>query len=393
MQERAWKTRRQTLDGVLTIVAQQGLAGVTHRAVARTAGVSLAATTRHFTTKESLVAELSEMLRDDYLADFRRLEASIRRGAAPTVTTLEELALRVARNALTAGRKRAIAWCELMLQGGRSPEGRRRAREWYARIDELWSGIGAALPERQADMPPEMAVDLTVGLQILLHPLRAAPTEIAAVLSGQTHILAYLDGRPTDLPTPPQGGAGTRDQIVEATIGILVREGPQAVTYRAVAELSGLSRSAPAYHFPSLETLLEAAQLALFRRAKDRYREAFHAFNRARIDCEHLVDLTTAISFSETMLHLDENLAFYALWLRAAENDALRTAVLEALTDQQWAWTSALHRARGAPPPARAPLFMQALFVGKLIRAIAAGRDIGTMAHARIHFAAVAHCT
>src|SRR5262249_59005138 len=55
--ERGAAKRRRILEATLAIVGREGAGAVTHRAVAREAGVPLAATTYYFSSRHDLLAE------------------------------------------------------------------------------------------------------------------------------------------------------------------------------------------------------------------------------------------------------------------------------------------------------------------------------------------------
>ena len=55
------QTRRAILDATLRILRDHGLAELTHRAVAKEAGVSLALTSYHFSTKDNLISEALDL--------------------------------------------------------------------------------------------------------------------------------------------------------------------------------------------------------------------------------------------------------------------------------------------------------------------------------------------
>jgi DNA-binding transcriptional regulator YbjK len=55
------RTRRAILDATLRILRDHGLAELTHRAVAKEAGVSLALTSYHFSTKDNLISEALDL--------------------------------------------------------------------------------------------------------------------------------------------------------------------------------------------------------------------------------------------------------------------------------------------------------------------------------------------
>ena len=135
-------------------------------------------------------------------------------------------------------------------------------------------------------------------------------------------------------------------------------------------------------------SLLEAAQTTMFERAKARYREGIGAVAVADMDRARLVDLTTTIFFRELLEFARENVGYYSVWMGAAQDAELRAAVSSALLDQQNAWTRRLAAvSAGGAVAAGAPLQLQALFVGKLIRGTVAQLDTTDLSHSRQDFA------
>jgi AcrR family transcriptional regulator len=54
-------------------------------------------------------------------------------------------------------------------------------------------------------------------------------------------------------------GAASRDRILEAATGVIGAGGPSSITHRAVAEAAGVPLARVAYHFPTIDDLLEAS--------------------------------------------------------------------------------------------------------------------------------------
>jgi DNA-binding transcriptional regulator YbjK len=328
-----------------------------------------------------MIREVSEVVLADYLEGLERVYGRIETGEDHRDTTLSGLLERATLNLLTRDRDRSLAWCELMLHGGRSEEGRTIAERWFSEIDRVWGDIGHALGESpDATM---IAADLAVGYLFLLHPLHLPGSDLQQLISGEKMVfdnpLATLPVKVPDVEMPEPGAA----KILEAAVEQLVNEGAQSVTYAGVSERAGLSRSAPSYYYDSVGAMLEAAQFALFRRAKDRYRAGFRALDGRVLKVDRMADLTAAIFTSEALQHADENLAFYSVWVRASARAKLRPVILAALNDLQHAWVRSME---GVGVSRRCALKMHALFVGKLVRALAAGVDIRRMALAREHF-------
>lgn len=400
VQDRAVATRGKITDGAIEVLARSGVAGLTHRAVVRAAGVSLAATTYHFDTKSDIITEASRILLDGYLTAFRRLVERMDAGAETNLRSLDDLVVRVVINAISRQRIRSLAWCELVLHGGRSVEGRALAHAWYEQFDAIWLAIAERIGPIPATARARAAVDLAVGLTFLLHPLALDAETAAGLLAGSVdaevllaEIADNLDRGASDAGATraiaPLRGEERRDQIVEAAINTLIEEGAAGVSYRSVAQRAGMVRSGPSYYFPTIDGLLQTAQRALFERAKDRYRSGLAAPPSSELDEDRMLDLTTAIYFREALEFVRQNVGYYSAWLGAAQNRSLRPMVAAALLDQNRAWARRITLVSGRIPHRTTPLRMQAIFLGKLVRAMAAGVSLDDLSHVRVDFAAV----
>ncbi|MFD5831262.1 TetR/AcrR family transcriptional regulator [Lentzea sp. NPDC060358] len=118
---RGEKKRRAIIEATLRVIERDGIAGVTHRSVAREAGVPTTAPTYYYATLDDLlIATLlwsAEVLCDDML----QIVAS--GGSA------REIAGVIAR-AVDENRGRTLAEYELYLLAGRRPELKAAARRW-----------------------------------------------------------------------------------------------------------------------------------------------------------------------------------------------------------------------------------------------------------------------
>ena len=390
LQDRTLRTRARIVDGAVAVLAQAGVAGLTHRAVAKAAGVSLAATTYHFATKADILAETSRVQLAGYLDAFRRFGGRLGDGREG-IGSFDDLVLRVVLNALGRERTRSLAWLELALHGGRSHSSRALAQDWYAELDAIWADICVGLQGSPRAEEASAAVDRAIGLTFLLQPLALDETVARALLTGASDI-AGLAGAQTAAP-PADADAGgrnaeARERIVGAAIDILIEDGAGAISHGAVARRAGMARSGPSYYFPAIGALMRVAQMALFERAKARYRAGFGTLAAADIGEARLVDVTTAIYFREVLEFSGENIGYHSAWLSAAHDAGLRPVVLAALLDQHRAWLRRLEAIPAARPSPAAPLMLQAVFVGKLIRAVAAGAGMPALSRARDDFAA-----
>ena len=172
-----------------------------------------------------------------------------------------------------------------------------------------------------------------------------------------------------------------------AAIVIIVEEGTAGISFGRIADVSGMVRSGPNYYFATIDELLAAAQTALFERAKARYRAGLGSLKAADIDESRLLDLTTAIFYREALEFGKENIGHYSVWMSAAQNPSVRPAVASSLLDQHRAWMKRIALVSGREPDATVVMRMQALFIGKLIRAIAASVDVTDLSRARDDFA------
>ncbi|HUQ57558.1 TetR family transcriptional regulator [Lentzea sp.] len=118
---RGEKKRRAIIEATLRVIERDGIAGVTHRSVAREAGVPTTAPTYYYATLDDLlIATLlwsAEVLCDDML----QIVAS--GGSA------REIAEVIAK-AVDENRGRTLAEYELYLLAGRRPELKAAARRW-----------------------------------------------------------------------------------------------------------------------------------------------------------------------------------------------------------------------------------------------------------------------
>jgi DNA-binding transcriptional regulator YbjK len=395
LQNRTLVTRGKIADGAFRVLALDGVAGLTHRAVARAAGVSLAATTYHFDSKPHIIEDASRILLDAYLAAFRRMAARIAGGDRMGLQRLDDLVVRVVLNALGRDRIRSLAWSELMLHEGRKSEGRALAQRWYDELDLVWHEIARLIEPGVSRRRVGAAIDLVVGSTFVLHPLGLQRSTIVDLLVGRRDLepslarRTRLHSRPDADGRPGPRHSGTRDKIVDAAIDLIIREGAASVSYRRVAEATGMVRSGPSYYFPAIDELIEVAQTRLFERAKDRYRSGLGTVGPDGIGKNRLLDLTTAIFHREALEFGSENIGHYSVWIRAAQHPPLRPAVASSLLSFHRAWSRRIASIGGNGRHGATAMRMQALFIGKLIRAIVSSSTIAELSRTREDFAAV----
>lgn len=372
-QERSERTRAAIIAAVIDALADVGVAGLTHRLVAQRSGASLAATTYYFESKQDMIAEAANELLQANLAALSKLAEGVRGGG---VAGFRRFVAQLAADGMGEHRTRTLAWCEIMLDGARRPDAHDLVRTWYERLFQVWVRIARAFEAPYPAIVARSGLDMTVGALFHGLGLGLGPETLRATLAGRVHAadlfpLAEAAAAAQAEPALTARAAATRERILEAAIRLLSSRGAGAVNYRSVALEAGLTAGAPAYYFASAKALLGEAQVLLFSRSKARSRKVMsNAFEG--LDTPTMVELTAVIFQSEATEFGPLNLATYAIWLQSAREPELRPLVQEALADLYRAWSRIL-LTLGAANSGPEPLLIQYLFVGGLIRAMAAG--------------------
>jgi TetR/AcrR family transcriptional regulator, regulator of biofilm formation and stress response len=120
--------RHRIIDAALDVIAEQGVAGTTHRRVAAAADVPLGSMTYHFHNMDELLREAFTRFAESGSAAFRRALAGVtdRQQAEAVVVDLITEA--------SAGPPRELVLThELYTLAAREPEFRRITRDWMAR--------------------------------------------------------------------------------------------------------------------------------------------------------------------------------------------------------------------------------------------------------------------
>jgi len=187
---RGERRRAELIAATLRVVERDGVAGVTHRSVAREAGAPTSLATYYFTTLDDLlVAALTEVGRE--------YERTLRDVLDSGVDPLTGLARMLADSGTEAGRGRALAEREMSTLAARRPALRGLAHGWRALVAEI---------ARTRTDDPHAATALiatTDGLcaSILLHDVPPDPDRLRAVLE-----------RVLGVPEPPPDGVRGRRQ-------------------------------------------------------------------------------------------------------------------------------------------------------------------------------------
>ncbi|SKY40226.1 TetR family transcriptional regulator [Mycobacteroides abscessus subsp. abscessus] len=172
---RGARRRAEIIDATLAVVTRDGAAGVTHRTVAKQAGITTSLSTYYFATLDDLLVAALTSVADAYTAKIRAIIDS----PGDKLTGLAELIAETAGS----GRERALAERELSTLAARRPALRPVARRWRENIAELAS----ALTDDPTAIAAVVAASDGLCTAILLDNSPAEPGYIQDVLQGAIH--------------------------------------------------------------------------------------------------------------------------------------------------------------------------------------------------------------
>jgi DNA-binding transcriptional regulator YbjK len=162
-------------DAAITTLARDGMRGLTHRAVDRTAGLPEGSASYYFRTRQALlqatVERLAELTSTDMLASAAMVDSPAMDSTAvppppgQELSTFGALAAALVGSWLTAGRERQLARYELSLEATRRPELRQTLVTTGAAIRAVIAGrfAAAGVPE-----PHQRAADFAAFIDGLL---------------------------------------------------------------------------------------------------------------------------------------------------------------------------------------------------------------------------------
>ena len=118
VQERGKARRQLLLDAALQVIAEKGIAGVTHRAVAATAGVPSSSATYFFDSLDHLVAEAVKAAMDQELERLKQLQDLVATSDAPGSRLIDHFIDHFRANS----HEHTVAQFEMYLFASRRPE-------------------------------------------------------------------------------------------------------------------------------------------------------------------------------------------------------------------------------------------------------------------------------
>jgi DNA-binding transcriptional regulator YbjK len=137
--------RAAIIEATIRLIGREGVDGVTHRAVAREAGVSLSSTTYHFASRDEIVSEALRHVADLEIERIARDAETLAEGHADVPSIARALAAWLAEQVHGDELLRVRAGYHLQLEAGRRPELRAIHVAWGQAVQGLAERVlGAA---------------------------------------------------------------------------------------------------------------------------------------------------------------------------------------------------------------------------------------------------------
>jgi DNA-binding transcriptional regulator YbjK len=161
------------------------------------------------------------------------------------------------------------------------------------------------------------------------------------------------------MATAEKATRGRREQILDATLRVIGRDGREAVTHRAVAEEAGVPLGSTTYYFDSRDDLLGQALEHVARKEIERHRMLGEELRKAKTP-RALADLLV----NELIFEAEDRVAYiaeYELWLEAGRRADLREAATAWCDAVQLAVAGAMERLGSTDAAADASLVVAAI--------------------------------
>jgi TetR/AcrR family transcriptional regulator, regulator of biofilm formation and stress response len=129
--------RNAIVEATIRLVGRDGVDGVTHRAVAREAGVSLSSTTYHFASRDEIVSEALRRVADLEIERIARDAEALAEGHADVTSIARALTAWLAEQVQGPDLLRVRAGYHLQLEAARRPELRAIHVAWGQAVQGL----------------------------------------------------------------------------------------------------------------------------------------------------------------------------------------------------------------------------------------------------------------
>ena len=163
--------RRQLLEAAVHVIADDGLKGLTHRAVDRRAGLPEGSCSAYWRTRQALQGALAAYVSQALLADVDELAARVQ-AADPDETATMDAAVDLFLRWLDQ-RELLVARLELTMAATRDPELARLLADHRDRLVQIVSAIATSIGREHGDVRAEALVASYDGilLSALLRPV------------------------------------------------------------------------------------------------------------------------------------------------------------------------------------------------------------------------------
>ncbi|WP_049556386.1 TetR/AcrR family transcriptional regulator [Nonomuraea sp. SBT364] len=169
------RRRAEIIDATLAVVTRDGAAGVTHRTVAKQAGITTSLSTYYFATLDDLLVAALSSVADTYTTRIRQIID----GSEDKLRGLAELIVQSAG----PGRDHALAERELSSLAARRPALAPVARRWRENVGEL----AATLTDDPEAVAALVAASDGLCTAILIDNAPADPDYVHRILARAIH--------------------------------------------------------------------------------------------------------------------------------------------------------------------------------------------------------------
>ncbi|WP_395335432.1 helix-turn-helix domain-containing protein [Novosphingobium sp. BL-8H] len=273
------------VDAARELVAERGLAELSLRALAERAGISVGSISYRIGDRAALVEAIAA--REVALAEQERSvwERSMAGVDALAAGCLADLVTAWLDDCALGGRTSAVVRAELLLKVQREPAGHPHVDRLHALLRERWRTIlaehpqadqlatriaGYCLDERPFSILLADETDYRLLRQSTLRALLRDLHEAPASGASSWH-MALVDRLATparaaiETGEPPQGNKAA---IAEKIADLILAQGIEGLSHRAVAREAATANSSVAHHFPAQRDLLLGGVEALYRRMR-----------------------------------------------------------------------------------------------------------------------------
>ncbi len=161
---RGVKRRQELLEATLRLLAREGSAAVTMRAVASEAGVPSTAPTYYFASKQELLLEAWRLHAEREAARVSRATTAV--GSAKSSSAVANQLACFVHDSLGPARESLLAEVELLLETARQPDLEELTRVWHQTLRERVRGSLAAAGSPHPDLDARLVLAVMAGLEL-----------------------------------------------------------------------------------------------------------------------------------------------------------------------------------------------------------------------------------